>query len=262
MFACAPGVRLHVGVLGAEQGLRPGDRQRLDDVDLLAAAVVAPARVALGVLVREDRTGRFEDGAADEVLRGDQLEPVRLARGFRTDGGGHVGIDLGERALHQGPGGLCRHSRFSSSRTSRPQPCARPSRAPSRSRSITCWTRRACRPPSNGVASQSRDDLVGEPGRHDAAADREDVGVVVGAREPRRVEVVAERRADAGHLVGGDLLALPAAADDDAALGAARDDGPADGGADRRIVHRLFGVRCRGPRPRAPAAAAPAAGAA
>ena len=49
------GVRLHVGVLGAEQRLRPLAGQVLDLVDDLVAAVVALARIALGVLVREDR---------------------------------------------------------------------------------------------------------------------------------------------------------------------------------------------------------------
>ena len=44
-------VRLDVGVLGAEQRLRAVDRELLDDVDELAAAVVALARIALGVLV-------------------------------------------------------------------------------------------------------------------------------------------------------------------------------------------------------------------
>ena len=46
-------VRLHVGVVGAEQFLGTLDGQRLDVVDVLAAAVVALARIALGVLVRQ-----------------------------------------------------------------------------------------------------------------------------------------------------------------------------------------------------------------
>ena len=49
------GVRLHVGVLGAEQLLRARDGERLGDVDELAAAVVALARVSFGVLVGQDR---------------------------------------------------------------------------------------------------------------------------------------------------------------------------------------------------------------
>ena len=52
------GVRLDVGVLGAEQLLGAVDRELLGDVDLLAAAVVAAAGVALGVLVGEHRARR------------------------------------------------------------------------------------------------------------------------------------------------------------------------------------------------------------
>ena len=62
------GVRLHVGVLGAEQGLDPVDGQLLDHVDVLAAAVVALARVALGVLVGQHRALRLHDGERGEVL--------------------------------------------------------------------------------------------------------------------------------------------------------------------------------------------------
>ena len=47
-------VRLHVGVIGAEQFLRAIDRRLLDDVGPFAAAVVTLARIAFGVLVRED----------------------------------------------------------------------------------------------------------------------------------------------------------------------------------------------------------------
>jgi hypothetical protein len=48
-----PRVRLNVGELGAEQLLRPLDRNMLHDVDESAAAVVAGAGIALGILVRE-----------------------------------------------------------------------------------------------------------------------------------------------------------------------------------------------------------------
>ena len=61
-------VRLHVGVLGAEQLFRSRDRQRLGHVHELASAVIATPRVSLGVLVRHHRTRRFEDRAAHEVL--------------------------------------------------------------------------------------------------------------------------------------------------------------------------------------------------
>ena len=68
------GVRLHVDVLGAEELLRAIARQVLGNVDDLAAAVVAPARVALGVLAGEDAAHRLEHREARVVLGGDQLQ--------------------------------------------------------------------------------------------------------------------------------------------------------------------------------------------
>ena len=68
------GVRLHVGVLGAEQLLGAVAGQVLDDVGELAAAVVALAGIAFGVLVGEDAAGGFQHGFRGEVLAGDQFE--------------------------------------------------------------------------------------------------------------------------------------------------------------------------------------------
>ena len=86
-LAWLPEFGLHVGEARAEELAGPLDRQRLGHVDELAAAVVAPARIALGVLVRHHRALRLEHGAADDVLRGDQLDLValaaELARGWR-----------------------------------------------------------------------------------------------------------------------------------------------------------------------------------
>ncbi len=76
-------VRLHVDVIGAEQRLGARDRQRFGDVHELAAAVIALARVALGVLVRHHRAGGFEHGGADEVFRRDQLQSVGLPAASR-----------------------------------------------------------------------------------------------------------------------------------------------------------------------------------
>jgi hypothetical protein len=56
------GVRLHVGGFGAEQLLDAVDGQLLGDVDVLAAAVVALAGVALGVLVGQLRALGGHDG--------------------------------------------------------------------------------------------------------------------------------------------------------------------------------------------------------
>ena len=90
------GVRLDVGVLGAEQLLGAVDRQLLGDVDLLAAAVVAAARVALGVLVGQHRADRVEHRLGHEVLRGDHLQGPLLAAQLAVEHGGDLGIDLGQ----------------------------------------------------------------------------------------------------------------------------------------------------------------------
>ena len=88
------GVRLHVHVLGAEQLLGALDGERLDLVDHLAgAAVVAPAGIALGVLVGEQRAERLEDRRAGQVLGRDQLERLGLALVLLADQVGDVGID-------------------------------------------------------------------------------------------------------------------------------------------------------------------------
>ncbi len=73
------GMRLHVGVVRAEQLLAALARQVLDLVDDLAAAVVALAREALGVLVVEPGSERLEDGDRREVLGRDELERLLLA---------------------------------------------------------------------------------------------------------------------------------------------------------------------------------------
>ena len=44
-------MRLDVDILGAEQFLRPVARQIFDDIDELAAAVIALAGITLGILV-------------------------------------------------------------------------------------------------------------------------------------------------------------------------------------------------------------------
>jgi hypothetical protein len=89
---------LHVGMFGAEQRPRAGDRQRLDLVVPLTAAVVATARVALGVLVGEDGACRLHDRFADEVLRRDQFQPVVLACSLAGERAGNVRINGGQRA--------------------------------------------------------------------------------------------------------------------------------------------------------------------
>ncbi len=56
-----------------------------NDVGELAAAVVALAGIAFGVLVGEDGSGGLQHGAADEVFGGDHLEAFVLADDFVFD---------------------------------------------------------------------------------------------------------------------------------------------------------------------------------
>ena len=95
------GVRLDVRVLGAEQLLRPVDRELLDLVDDLAAAVVAAPRIALGVLVRRHGADRLEHGGPREVLRRDQLDLAALPLELFAEEPRDVGVDLVEPRLLQ-----------------------------------------------------------------------------------------------------------------------------------------------------------------
>jgi hypothetical protein len=72
------------------------DRERLGDVDELAAAVVAPAGIAFGVLVRHHRALRLEHGAGDDVLRGDELDLLALTTELELDRAGDLRIGARE----------------------------------------------------------------------------------------------------------------------------------------------------------------------
>ena len=168
-------------------------------VDHEVAAVVALARVALGVLVGEHRALRREHRGRGEVLRRDELDRGVLALGLAPDDVGDLGIGRGA-------------ARRSSVR-----------------HRISPFSMRGDLVDAALVAAALEvggepdpQDLVGQALAHDARADRQHVGVVVPARVLGGVEVVAERGAHALHLVGRDLLALAAAAEHDAALGVAR----------------------------------------
>src|SRR5205823_13932871 len=69
-----------------EQLLGPIDGELLGDVDELAAAVVPPPRIALGVLVLHGRGHRGQDGRAGVVLGGDQAEGGPFAFELAGDG--------------------------------------------------------------------------------------------------------------------------------------------------------------------------------
>ena len=94
------GVRLHVGVLGAEKRLRAIDGELLGLIHEFAAAVVALAGIAFGVFVREDRAHRFEHRFGNEILRGDQLEAGGLPADFVAEDSGDLRIGFLERTAH------------------------------------------------------------------------------------------------------------------------------------------------------------------
>ena len=98
----AAGIRLHIGELAVDKLLDALDRQRLDDIDKFAAAIIAPARIALGIFVGQDRTLRLKHGLRDDVLGGDQLDLVLLTAKLLVDRGRDLGIDLINGAAKKG----------------------------------------------------------------------------------------------------------------------------------------------------------------
>jgi hypothetical protein len=98
-------VRLHVGGFGAEQLLDAVDRQLLGDVDVFAAAVVALARIAFGILVRQLGALRLHHGRRGVVLGRDQLDVILLAGVFLLDGIPQFRVDVGERVI------FCKHEK-------------------------------------------------------------------------------------------------------------------------------------------------------
>ncbi len=94
-------VRLDVRVLGAEELLRAVDRELLDLVDDLAAAVVAAAGIALRVLVRRGGADRLEHRRPREVLRRDELDLPALALELFREESRDVGVDLVEPGVLQ-----------------------------------------------------------------------------------------------------------------------------------------------------------------
>ena len=82
----AAAVRLDVSVLCSEELLRPLDGECFHDVHILAASIPPAAWVAFGVFVGEAGSLSFHDGAAGEILGGDQLDVLELAFVFLLDG--------------------------------------------------------------------------------------------------------------------------------------------------------------------------------
>src|SRR5262245_11171076 len=78
-------MRLHVRELAAEQPGDTLDRHPLDDVDILATAVIALAGKSFGILVGQHRALRFQNRARDDVLGSNQLDRVTLTPQLEFD---------------------------------------------------------------------------------------------------------------------------------------------------------------------------------
>ncbi len=81
------GMGLHIGKAAVEEPTGALDRKALGDVDIFAAAVIAPAGIAFGIFVGQDRSLRVQNSARNDVLRGNQLDLFLLALELRSHGG-------------------------------------------------------------------------------------------------------------------------------------------------------------------------------
>ena len=86
LIGLAAGVRLDVGIGTPEQLPGAIDRELLDDIDVLASAVVAASGIAFRVFVGQHRAGRIEHGPAHDVLGRDQFDLIALTLKFRVHG--------------------------------------------------------------------------------------------------------------------------------------------------------------------------------
>jgi hypothetical protein len=95
------GVGLNVGETAVEQLLYPLDGQFLGDIDKVATAIIAAARIALGILVGHHRALRFQNRARDDVLRSNQLDLVALASELALDGTEQFRIGISQGAVER-----------------------------------------------------------------------------------------------------------------------------------------------------------------
>ena len=212
-------MRLHVGVIGAEELLGALDGEGLDLVDDIAAAVVAPAGVTLRVLVREHGTRRLEDGLRDEVLGRDQLQVERLTPRLPPE----ERRDLRVRPLER-------------------RSDARPTFGSLRELVDHADTASVAAPLELAV-EPGLDDGPCRVGVQAVGGQRQHVGVVVAACHLRRLDVLGERRAHSREPVRRVHDPEAGAADQDPALGLSLGDRPCGGRRKPGVVDGLLAVR-------------------
>ena len=102
------GVRLDIGMVGAEEPRHAVDGQALDLVDVVA--VIARAGVALGVLIRQVAAHSLHHGRARKILGRDQLQVVALAPQLPLHGGVQLRVGLLQMfIIHIGNLRLCQN---------------------------------------------------------------------------------------------------------------------------------------------------------
>jgi len=101
LIGLASRARLHIGKLAIEKFGHPLDCQILGNIDILAAAIIAASRIAFGVFVGHDRPLRFQNGARDDVLRGDQFDLVLLAAQFQIDRPDQIRVGLSKTRVEK-----------------------------------------------------------------------------------------------------------------------------------------------------------------
>ena len=96
LIGLGAGIGLHVREPAGEQPAGAIDRQLLRDIDELTAAVIAAARIALGIFIGQHRALRLQNRAGDDVLGGDQLDFIALATELPFDRARDFRIGVGE----------------------------------------------------------------------------------------------------------------------------------------------------------------------
>jgi hypothetical protein len=149
-----PGMRLHIGVLCAEELHSSLPGQLFNLIDEHAAAVIALPRISFRVLVGEDAALGLHDCRRGKILRRNQFKAVFLTISFLCNDLEYffVGVLEGTHFLK----GFLRTGNDKGDTSSSHSPCRFKKQHQTYSRFSICSTLLAWRPPSNRVSNQTR----------------------------------------------------------------------------------------------------------
>ncbi len=117
-------MRLHIHIGAVKQRLRPVNRQLLHHIAVFTALIIALARIAFRIFVRENRSLRLQHRARNDILRRDQLDLSLLACQFTINRRRHRRVGRsqagGKKSVrNHGISGLAGHGRRSFRRVSK-----------------------------------------------------------------------------------------------------------------------------------------------